>query len=205
MTKGGSKVGVIDAGIGTWRAFLTILDYLRVDAEVVRSPESIANYSHIVLPGVGHFTPAATRLEEGGWVAPLKKFAESGKPFLGVCLGMQLLGTKSVEGPGAGLGLIDFETTPLSSDGPFRVPNIGWNRLSVNKEHHLLQNRAQDARFYFSHSFAVTEGHSASVASTSHNSPFSSVIVRDNVAGAQFHPEKSQLHGINFLENFVSW
>lgn len=205
MTMAGLRVGVVDAGIGTWRALLTILDYLDVNAEVARSPELIDNYSHIILPGVGNFTLGAKRLEEGGWTGSLAKFAASGKPCLGVCLGMQLLGSKSSEGTGSGLGLIDFDSKRLSSDGPFRTPNIGWSSISVTRGHHLLKNQAEDARFYFSHSFALTEGHSATVATATHNLPFTSIVVKDNVAGAQFHPEKSQSHGINFLENFVSW
>lgn len=205
MTIAGPRVGVVDAGLGTWRAFLTILDYLGVDAEVARSPELVDNYSHIILPGVGNFTLGAKSLEEGGWTGSLAKFAESGKPFLGVCLGMQLLGSKSSEGPGFGLSLIEFDSKRLSSDGPFRTPNIGWSSISVTTRHHLFKNQAEDARFYFSHSFGLTEVHSATVATATHNSPFTSVVVKDNVAGAQFHPEKSQSHGINFLENFVSW
>lgn len=205
MTKSAVKVGVIDAGIGNWKSFLNIFDYLGIRAEVARSPELVGNYSHIILPGVGNFTVASKNLEDRDWVNPLIGFARTGSPILGVCLGMQLLGCKSSEGPGAGLGLMDFESTRLLGDGSYRVPHIGWNRLSVKRDHQLLKNLGEDARFYFSHSFAVSESHPAQVASTRHNSSFSSVVVSNNIAGVQFHPEKSQLHGINFLENFVSW
>jgi glutamine amidotransferase len=85
------------------------------------------------------------------------------------------------------------------------VPNIGWSSLEIAKNHHLLNNLAPDARFYFSHSFAVDGAHPASIATTTHNSKFASVVAKGNVAGAQFHPEKSQIHGVNLLRNFVSW
>ena len=204
MTDPQAKIGVVDAGIGTWKAFITILEHLGVRAEVTRAPELLANFSHVILPGVGNFISASSQLQEGGWTGPLVSFAESGKPLLGVCLGMQLLGSQSAEGLGSGLGLIEFESTRLPSEGPYRVPNIGWSSLAITNSHYLFDNQASDARFYFSHSFGISGEHHNAIATTLHNSLFTSVIAKDNVAGAQFHPEKSQLHGINFLRNFVS-
>ncbi len=205
MTDPQAKIGVVDAGIGTWKAFITILEHLGVRAEVAQAPESLDNFSHLILPGVGNFVSASRQLQEGGWTGPLVSFAESGKPFLGVCLGMQLLGSQSAEGIGSGLGLIEFASTRLPSEGTYRVPNIGWSTLAITKNHHLFENQSSDARFYFSHSFGIDGVHPNAIAKTFHNSPFTSVIAKGNVAGAQFHPEKSQLHGINFLRNFVSW
>lgn len=205
MTDPQAKIGVVDAGIGTWKAFITILEHLGVRAEVTRAPELLGNFSHLILPGVGNFVSASSQLQEGGWTGPLVSFAESGKPFLGVCLGMQLLGSQSAEGLGSGLGLIEFESTRLPSEGPYRVPNIGWSSLAITENHNLFENQASDARFYFSHSFGINGVHPNAIAKTLHNSAFTSVIAKGNVAGAQFHPEKSQLHGINFLRNFVNW
>ena len=205
MTDSQAKIGVVDAGIGTWKAFISILEHLGVRAEVTRAPELLGNFSHLILPGVGNFVSASSQLQEGGWTGPLVSFAESGKPFLGVCLGMQLLGSQSAEGLGSGLGLIEFESTRLPSEGPYRVPNIGWSSLAITKNHNLFENHASDARFYFSHSFGINGVHPNAIAKTLHNSPFTSVIAKGNVVGAQFHPEKSQLHGINFLRNFVNW
>lgn len=197
------RVGVVDAGIGTWTSIINMLSHMGLSAHRANSTESLESFSHLILPGVGNFQSATIVLEKEGWKDAVLDYAQTGKPVLGVCLGMQLLGIGSEEGAGSGLGLLNFSASALSQGGPRRVPNFGWARLEPQIEHPLLSDFEPDARFYFVHSYAVPSTSDDSIATSMHNDKFSSVVGKDNVLGVQFHPEKSHRFGMKLFENFV--
>jgi imidazole glycerol-phosphate synthase subunit HisH len=182
--------------------------YASIPAEVTSSPESLDRFSHLVLPGVGHYTEGTTRLNDGGWREPIIDFAGSGKPLLGVCLGMQLLGEGSEEGDGEGLGLLPFrlEKIPVAPGTP--VPHMGWNTVVASGKGSPLLESEEEARFYFVHSFAVRADSAVAQGVTDYGVPFASVVGHENVHGVQFHPEKSHRFGLTLLRNFAresSW
>jgi glutamine amidotransferase len=199
----GISVGIIDIGIGTWASQLNIIRFLGYEAETVNEPEGLESFSHIILPGVGNFARAIEKLDSKGWRDSITNYAATGSKLLGVCLGMQLLGNSSEEGPGAGLGLLDFASISLSQDGPRRVPNIGWGKVHPKNNNQLLQNLGNDPRFYFVHSFAVPAQVDSAVGISQHNSEFASVVSKGNISGVQFHPEKSHRFGMRLFENFL--
>ncbi len=198
------SVGIIDLGIGTWASQVNIIRYMGYKVETVMDPIHLSKFTHVILPGVGNFAKAAEKLNSNGWRESIKGYAENGSKLLGVCLGMQLLGKSSEEGPGVGLGVLDFNCRILDSEGLRRVPNIGWGQIQSTQDHPLLRDLGENARFYFSHSYSVPAGLDSTVGTTEHNSIFSSAISRDNVSGVQFHPEKSHRYGMRLLENFLN-
>jgi glutamine amidotransferase len=155
------------------------------------------------LPGVGHYTEGARRLSEGGWRAPIAEFAASGKPLLGICLGMQLLGEGSAEGDGEGLGLLPFRLERLPAAPGTPVPHMGWNTVAAAGAGSPLLESEEEARFYFVHSYAVRADSALAQGTTDYGTPFASVVGRGNVHGVQFHPEKSHRFGMTLLRNFA--
>jgi imidazole glycerol-phosphate synthase subunit HisH len=182
---------------------LNMFQHIGVQAELVHSPDGLDRYSHLVLPGVGHFSEGASRLTSGGWRGPITEFVRSGKPLLGVCLGMQLLGVGSEEGPGDGLGLLPFHLRKLEAKPGTPVPHMGWNTVAAVGDSSKLLDVDADARFYFVHSFAVDPESPDARGLTQYGGPFASVVGRDNVSGVQFHPEKSHRYGMELLRNFA--
>lgn len=177
--------------------------HIGVEAEVTAEPNGLDRFSHLVLPGVGHYTEGTSRLSSGGWREPVAAFAASGKPLLGVCLGMQLLGLASEEGPGDGLGLLSFTLEKIQAAPGTPVPHMGWNTLSPAGSSSPLLEGEEGARFYFVHSFAVRADSPFALGLTSYGGLFASVVGRDNVSGVQFHPEKSHRFGMTLLRNFA--
>jgi glutamine amidotransferase len=199
----GPNVGVVNYGIGTWTSVVNMLESIGVQAESCSTPETLSSFTHIVLPGVGNFSVAALTLEHQGWPSAIKTFSLTGKPVLGICLGMQLLGEESSESPGKGLGLMRFGSKKLSEEGKFRVPHMGWNTVEIQSDHKIFAGWTDEFRFYFVHSYAVPLIGDSTIGISMHNEPFSSVVAKDNVVGVQFHPEKSHRFGKKLLENFV--
>lgn len=199
-----SYIGVVDYGVGTWTSVVNMLDSIGVVGESCANPDELSRYSHVILPGVGNFSAATARLNALGWRGALQAKAASGVPILGICLGMQLLGSGSEEGEGEGLSLLDFRTEKLSNSGDFRVPNIGWNVVQRKADHAIFQGWTDDFRFYFVHGFAVPESCPDSIGTTVHNNRFTSVVAKDNIVGVQFHPEKSHKYGQRLIQNFAS-
>jgi imidazole glycerol-phosphate synthase subunit HisH len=197
------NVGVVDAGIGTWPSSIKMIDSLGYRVSRVSQPQDLNSFTHIVLPGVGNFEAASRKLEEGGWMEAIRNVAQLGKPLLGICLGMQLLGNSSEEGQGHGLGLLDFRSERLEAVGPRRVPNIGWASVEQVRKHDLFRDFEAEARFYFVHSYAVPENAPSCLGITLHNNEFASVVSHENVIGVQFHPEKSHRFGMKLFENFL--
>jgi glutamine amidotransferase len=197
-------VGVVNYGVGTWTSVVNMLESIGADAESCTDPEQLGQFTHLILPGVGNFSVASSRLDSLGWRQALVSRATSGTPILGICLGMQLLGSGSSEGEGEGLALLNFQSEQLSSEGQLRIPHIGWNTVEQNSDHPIFDNWTEDSRFYFVHSFAVSDTCPDAIGTTVHNKPFASVVAKGNIVGVQFHPEKSHKHGQTLLTNFVA-
>lgn len=205
------NVGVVQTGIGTTASMLSMLAHLGIEAEVTSDADGLDRFSHLVLPGVGHYSEGARLLSAGGWRGPIATFATSGRPLLGVCLGMQLLGEGSDEGDGEGLGLLPFRLSRLPAAPGTPVPHMGWNTVrpvddADPRAAAILAEGADsgsDARYYFVHSFAAPADSVVAVATTDYARPFASVVGRDNVVGVQFHPEKSHRFGMALLRRFA--
>lgn len=175
---------------------------------VTDDPADLKDATHIILPGVGSFGEAMWNLSERGFEQSLKKqVIDDRVPFLGVCLGMQLLAEVGLEGGvTTGLGWIPGDVRRLiPANGDLRIPHIGWNEVHASKEHALLHDIAPGTDFYFVHSYHLCcRDQNDVVATTPYAGGFTSVICRDNICGVQFHPEKSQRPGFQLLKNFLS-
>jgi imidazole glycerol-phosphate synthase subunit HisH len=196
-------VALVDYGMGNRRSVEKALE--RVGARVVRSAERdvIAAADAIVLPGVGAFPEAMRRLAAFDLVELLRERARAGVPLLGICLGMQLLFDSSEEHEGAsGLGLLPGSVARLRAPG-LKIPHIGWNAVTFTRPCALTEGLGETAAFYHVHSYAcLPDDESDVVGLGEYGGPFVSIVERDNVMGAQFHPEKSSLDGLALLSNF---
>ena len=208
---GSSMIGIIDYGMGNLGSVANALEYLGAEGTVSSDPEVLGSCERLILPGVGAFGAAMARLREHQLIEFLHDtVVHERKPLLGVCLGMQLLAESSEEhGEHEGLGWIPGRVRRFTSDeSTLRVPHMGWNAVEATRPHPLLDgfDPNREHNFYFVHSYhfdpAVDED---LVASASHGARFAAMVVRDNVAGVQFHPEKSQDNGLQFLQNFLEW
>ncbi|HTN43331.1 MAG TPA: imidazole glycerol phosphate synthase subunit HisH [Nitrospiria bacterium] len=197
-------IAIIDYGMGNLRSVSKAFERLGFAVNVTRNPRQIDDASHVVLPGVGAFPDCMRNLEELGLIDPVLRTLSSGKPFLGVCLGLQLLFTESEEfGLHKGLGWIRGRVVRFPDAG-LKVPHMGWNTLEIRQATPLLQGLPMDAMFYFVHSYYGVPDDSAVIASTTeYGQPFASSIAVGNVFACQFHPEKSQAVGLKLLRNFA--
>jgi glutamine amidotransferase len=202
-------IAIIDYDMGNLRSVAKAFAKIGVTAGPTRDPQVIKDASHVVLPGVGAFKDCMKNLTEYGLVEPILKAIESGKPFLGICLGLQLLFDESSEfGFHKGLGVIKGKVVRFSSGCcdcgvQLKVPHMGWNAVDIKKESALLTGIPDGTYFYFVHSYyGVSNDTDAVLTTTSYGVPFTSAIERDNVMACQFHPEKSQTAGLRLLKNF---
>lgn len=198
-------VVVVNYGVGNLGSILNMLKKAGVSAKVSSQPEDIAAAERIILPGVGAFDRAMERLTASGLIPHLEKRAFTDKiPFLGICVGMQLLHRRSEEGVLPGLGWLDADVVRFHfSDPTLRIPHMGWNAVE-SKDCPLLKGMEQEARFYFAHSFHTPLANEPkAVGQTKYGYPFASIVNRDNIWGAQFHPEKSHRYGLQFFRNFM--
>ncbi|MEO7066399.1 MAG: imidazole glycerol phosphate synthase subunit HisH [Rhodanobacter sp.] len=193
------SVVLVDAGGTNIGSVRYALQRLGVDAALTSDAATIRAADKVILPGVGAAGPGMARLQELGLVELLRSLQQ---PVLGVCLGMQLLCTHSEEGDTACLGLIPTRVCHFAKAPGLRVPHMGWNRMSVQREHPLLAGLGSDDQAYFVHSYAVPTGE-WTLATSDYGAPFSAVIARDNYYGMQFHPERSALVGARLLQNFL--
>ncbi|MFH0754970.1 MAG: imidazole glycerol phosphate synthase subunit HisH [Candidatus Omnitrophota bacterium] len=198
-------IAVIDYGMGNLRSVQKALEHTGAKAIITASKEMILAADKLVLPGVGAMKPAMDRLQELGLIAPLKEFIADGKPFLGICLGYQLLFDSSTEGGQVkGLGILPGTVERFPST--VKVPQMGWNQLSNIQRNSLMFKDVQEGEFvYFCHSFYVKPQDRAITATTTdYGISYASSVCSDNIWGVQFHPEKSQAVGLKLLENFGS-
>jgi glutamine amidotransferase len=212
MTK---NVTVVDYGIGNLLSVARALEHCGATVTVSGDPIELLKAQRLILPGVGAFADGMAGLDQRGLVEPIKCFAATGRPLLGICLGMQLLITTSHEfGAHEGLGLISGEVTPIphvSITGErCKVPHIGWNEIySLNErgwDHSVLETSAQGCSVYLAHSFAVTPAdRSHLIAEYSYGgNKICAAINHDNISGCQFHPEKSGETGLTMLHKFLT-
>lgn len=200
-----SKMVIVDYGMGNLRSVQKAFERVGVETQLTRSKKEIGRASAIVFPGVGAFKDCMENLEKYGLVEPLLRFIEKGKPYLGICLGLQILFSESEEfGSHKGLGLIKGKVVKFKPDPDHKVPHMGWNTIEKKKEVSLLQNVENGDFFYFVHSYYVVPEETPVISTlTPYGIPFVSSICKENLFATQFHPEKSQVKGLRILENFV--
>ncbi len=202
-------IAIIDYGMGNLRSVQKGFEKVGFEAVVTADPKLVLEADRVVLPGVGAFRDCIRNLEEGGFIEPILKVVREGRPFLGICLGLQLLFTESEEfGLHKGLDIIPgrvvrFPEGMTENGEKLAVPHMGWNQLTLKKETPLFRGIADGTNVYFVHSYYVKPDDPAVVATTtSYGIDFCSAVCRDNVMATQFHPEKSQENGLKILKNF---
>ena len=196
-----STVALVDYGMGNRRSVEKALEHVGATVARTADAEEIRAADAVVVPGVGAFPEAMRRLNAAGLDDVIRERAEGGAPVLGICLGMQLLFERSAEHEGArGLGLLPGEVTALEAP---KVPHIGWNRVAMRRASGLTRGLGDATAFYHVHSFVCRASEEDVVGEGEYGERFASIVERDNVAGVQFHPEKSSRDGLRLLANFV--
>lgn len=201
-----TSVGVINYGMGNLRSVRNALESLGATVAIVDSAEALHAFDRAILPGVGAFGDAMKNLGAAGWREAIRRYAQAGRPFLGICLGMQLLAERGTEhGDNEGLGLIAGTVRKLTPPVTVRIPHIGWNEVRPAADTRLLA-RGPSECFYFVHSYAFAPSDAAvATGFTEYGGvEFASVVEQGNVMGTQFHPEKSQKAGIQLLTRFLA-
>lgn len=200
-------IGIINYGMGNVGSVFNVIDYLGYDIEVAQPDVDFMKYSHLILPGVGSYAQAMQNLVNFGLDHKIREFIRSGRPFLGICLGMQLLSTFGEEGGQTkGLNMIPGKVKLMNPGKQHRLPHVGWNNLQVIQEHPILKEIKSEVDFYFVHSFHFEPDlEENSIGKTDYGEYFVSAVASNNIVGVQFHPEKSQKNGIKVVENFCCW
>lgn len=201
-------IAIVDYGMGNLKSVEKAFMKIGAPVKVTQAPADIDMASAVVLPGVGAFADCMGNLREKGLLDAILKAIEKGKPYLGICLGLQILFEESEEfGPSKGLGIIPGRVKRFSfQDRTLKIPHMGWNSIKITKRSPILKAIPDDSYFYFVHSYYV-EPSDASVISTitEYGHPFVSSIWKDNIMATQFHPEKSQALGLKLLESFAEF
>ena len=201
-------IGLIDYNMGNLRSVSNAFTQLGVDVEIVKDAEDIERFDKIILPGVGAYKDAMSCLQERGMDEHICAFAASGKPLLGICLGMQLLFDGSSEfGSTKGLGLIEGEIVKFDTKRfatRLKVPHMGWNELFVAQDSLLFKGLPKEFYLYFVHSFHACCDEKYMIGKTVYGYEFASAVQKNNVYGFQPHPEKSHANGLAILKNFVA-
>ncbi len=199
-------VAIIDYGAGNLMSVKKALDYIGAESEITMDKDKILSASHIILPGVGSFGDAMQSMENRGMVETVKTAARSGKPFLGICLGLQLLFGKSDESRGvSGLSLLSGEIVSIPKNMGLKVPHIGWNSVSIKQKCGIFKDIPDESYFYFVHSYYLKNAEEKDVAATAqYGVEIQCAIQQGNLCATQFHPEKSGKAGLKLLENFLA-
>ena len=199
-------IAIIDYGAGNLHSVKNALDFLGADNIVTGNKKEILSADKVILPGVGAFGDAMKCLDESGLTKTVKAVAESGKPFLGICLGLHLLFEESEESPNVkGLGIFKGKIVKIPDNGSLKIPHMGWNNIHITKDSKILKNIGDEPYVYFVHSYYV-EAEDGSVVSayTEYGQRLDIAVERDNVFATQFHPEKSGDTGMEILKNFIA-
>lgn len=199
------NVAVVDYDAGNTLSVTRALEKVGAKVDLTPDPERVSQADAVVLPGVGAFGDCVRKLEERGMDAACREVFEAGMPFLGVCVGLQVLFEQSEESPGVkGLGILPGTVRRFRA-GDLKVPHMGWNRLDARREHPVLDGLDGEA-FYFVHSYYPEPGTPEDLFATSdYGAPFCAAAGRDNLIAVQFHPEKSSRAGLKLYENFLAW
>jgi glutamine amidotransferase len=206
-------IAIVDYGMGNLRSVHKAVERVGYEAQVTDDPQEVLNASGIILPGVGAFRDCMRNLQEHRLQEPVVRSIEAGKPFLGICLGLQLLFEESDEfGLHKGMGVLPGRVTRFpedirdpETDQPYPIPHMGWNTIEFKKETSLFAGIENNSFFYFVHSYyAIPHNPSDIAATTPYGIEFACAVQHDNVHAVQFHPEKSQAIGLRLLKNFGS-
>jgi glutamine amidotransferase len=197
-------IAIIDYGMGNLRSVQRAFEYVGAEAVVTTDRATIEAASAVVLPGVGAFGQAMANLERAGLTDVIRQVIAQGRPFLGICLGLQLLFEESEEmGQHRGLGIFGGQVKRF--DVNLKVPQIGWNQIHIRRASPLLEGVADGSYAYFVHSYYVAPADPEIIlATTDYGIDYASVVGQDNIFGIQFHPEKSQAVGLRILRNFTA-
>ncbi len=199
-------IAIIDYGAGNLQSVKKAFDFIGAESVITNDPKVILSADKILLPGVGSFGDAMDSMQKNGLVETVKECALSGKPFLGICLGLQLLFEESEESPGVkGLGIFKGKIKKFSSDMGLKIPHIGWNSLEIKQKNTIFKDIPENSYVYFVHSYylhAEDENDIATV--TNYGIDFHSAVGKNNIFATQFHPEKSGDVGLQILRNFAS-
>lgn len=195
-------IAIIDYGAGNLKSVKKAFDFLKVESKIVSKSEDLADAKKVVLPGVGAFGAAVEKLHESEFFQSIQKWVSVNKPFLGICLGMQLLLESSSESTGVeGLGVFSGKNIRFTRG---KVPQIGWNQIQIKKDSNLFKNIKSGSYFYFLHGYYIAPiDQSIITATTEYGITYPSVIESGNVFAVQFHPEKSGDVGLTLLKNWV--
>ena len=201
-------VAIIVYGVGILFSLRSSLDMIGAESVVTSAPETIRSADKILLPGVGAFEDAKRKLSESGLDKLILELVAGGKKIMGICLGMQMLFERSLEyGEHKGLGLLSGSVIPMQGTIPevLQIPHIGWNRLNVVSEHPVFKYTKNGDYVYFVHSYYASGCEDSLLATTDYGINLTAAVAKDNVAGMQFHPEKSGECGLNILRAFAEW
>jgi imidazole glycerol phosphate synthase glutamine amidotransferase subunit len=195
-------IGVINYGAGNLGSVMNALEKLAAPARFARDADDLRNFDSIIFPGDGHFATAMSALEQSGYAAAIKDWIQADKPFLGICIGLQLLFEESDEAPGAaGLSVLDGAVRRFPGR---KVPQIGWNNTSFRAGSRLFQGLPDNSFFYYIHSYyAAPSDASVCAATAEYYVPFCGAVERGALCATQFHPEKSGAAGLRVLENWI--
>ncbi len=198
-------IKIIDYGMGNLKSVDKAFKKLGYQVEVVTDSRNLEDATGVVLPGVGAFKDAMNNLKEAGFINPLTKLIKEGRPFLGICLGLQLLFSSSQEfGTTEGLDIISGQVKKFPADLGYKIPHIGWNNIKQKKDIELYTNIEDESYQYFVHSYYVVPDDKEVIATTTdYGIEFVSSIAKDNIYAVQFHPEKSSEVGLQILDNFA--
>jgi len=198
-------IAIIDYGMGNLRSVQKAIEKIDCPVMITEKPEELLKADKAILPGVGAFGDGITEIKKRHLDIPIRAFLADGKPFLGICLGLQLLFSHSTEeGQHEGLGILPGHVVRMEDQPGLKVPHMGWNQIEVRKETPLLQDIPTGSYFYFVHAYvAQPENPAVIAAETPYPGPFTSIISHKNVMATQFHPEKSQDIGLRLLRNFA--
>jgi imidazole glycerol-phosphate synthase subunit HisH len=198
-------IAIIDYGMGNLRSVQKGFEKVGHKAVVTRDRDEVQKASKVVLPGVGAMEDAIAELNRLGLTNSILQAIDSGKPFLGICLGLQLLFERSYEnGEHAGLGVLKGEVVRFDLPREYSVPHMGWNEAIIRRRPPILEGIEEGTHFYFVHSYyVVPEDPEVIAVEADYHKPFCAMVWRDNLFATQFHPEKSQEHGLKILKNFA--
>lgn len=201
-------IAIVDYGMGNLRSVSKAFDLQGYSAAVTRDRDLISEASGLVLPGVGGFGDSMRNLEEYGLITPIKEYIRSGRPFLGICLGLQVLFEESEESPGVpGFGLLKGKVLkfPKFKEEHLKVPHMGWNEILIQKPVPVLKGIPDKSWFYFVHSYyAAPEDDSIIAVKADYGFEFTAAVSKENIFASQFHPEKSSDLGLKILRNFAA-
>ena len=198
-------IAIIDYGVGNLFSLSSSFNAIGHEVKITSNPDELKNFDRIILPGVGAFGDAAEKLFSSGMAEPLIKEAENGKPILGICVGMQLLFTKSFEfGEYDGLNLINGEVRAIKEVIPasLKIPQIGWNSLSIKNLNGIFSNSNNGEYVYFVHSYSAFCDEKFVTSTTNYGADLVASVQSENIYGVQFHPEKSGNSGLKILKAF---